>query len=115
MNPDETTDIPADRLKTLATTAQDKAQTALKAGQTYARENPLALAAGALVVGILIGALCGNREPKRKETGKIAKELVDDIVSQFSHRLKDLKKQSRSTSSSLVDQFQGAGKKLKLW
>lgn len=111
MNPD----ISDDRIEDLAATAQEKAQYALRAGQSYAKENPLVLAAGALVFGIAIGALFGNREPKRKETGQAARELVDDIVSQFSHRLKDLKKQSCSSSSNILDQVQGAGKKLKWW
>ncbi len=115
MNPKTITDLPTDRLEALATSAQDKAKDALRVGQTYAKENPLVLTAGALAFGIAIGVLCAHREPKRKETGQAAKELVDDIVSQFSHRLNDFKKQSRCSSSSLLEQFQGAGKKLKWW
>ncbi len=116
MKPDEMTDITKEKLDSLTTTAQNKAKEALQASQSYAKENPMVLAVGALIFGIAIGALCStNREPKRKQSGKAARALVDDIVSQVSHRLNEFKKQSNCSPSSLLEQVQGTGKKLKWW
>lgn len=117
MNPSDsenTPDTPAENLKALAASAQSKAQDALQAGQDYAKENPVVLIGGALVLGIVIGLLCGHREPKRKETTEIARDLLDDVLAQISDRLPNFKKAS-CCPSSILKGCQDAGKKLKWW
>jgi len=107
---DENPELP-EKIQDLATCAQQKAREAYEAGQKCARENPLAVLAGAVIVGVLIGLLCGSRPPKKKETSQAAKELVDDIVSQISGRIHSIKKPSCCSGDFLKD----VGNKIKWW
>ena len=108
-DPENTADTP--KLQDITAAAQVKAREALKSGQDYARENPAAVALGALVLGVVIGILCGQREPKRKDAAQVARDLVDDFISQVSGRLPDFKKQSCRASSLLKE----SGQKIKWW
>lgn len=100
-----------DKIQDLASSAQQKAREAYEAGQKCARENPLAVLGGALLLGVLIGLLCGSKPPKKKETSQAARELVDDIVSQISDRLPHFKKSNCCTGAFLKD----VGNKIKWW
>jgi len=107
-------DLAKDSLQEIASETQARAGEVLKSSQATVRENPLLFALGAFTVGMIIGSLCNVREPRRKDTSEVARDLVDDIVSRISDRLSNFKKQS-CCSSSLLGQCQHVGKKLKWW
>lgn len=108
--PDNTPDIPTENFPA---TAQHKAQQALQTGRDYARENPLVLAGCALVLGLVVGILCGYREPKRKDPAQAVRDVVDDVLAQISDGLSHLKKSAND--SSFLQHCQDASRKLKWW
>lgn len=107
----------AENVQAAALTAQDKAREAWSASQTYAKENPLIVIGGALLLGVIIGVLCGQQAPRRRETSEIARELVDDVMSQISDRLPRMPnfKKADFCPSALAEQAQRVGRKLKWW
>lgn len=107
MTPEENTPgLPSDPLPTPAEV--------LQSGQRYVKENPLVIAAFALLLGIVIGALCGHREPKSKDAAKVARAVLDDVIEGISGRLPAFKGKS-CCANSFLEHCQNAGKKLKWW
>ncbi len=116
-SPEETSKSAAENLQSAALTAQEKAREAWSVSQSYARENPLIVIGGALLLGVIIGILCGQQAPRRRETSEIARELVDDVMSQISERLPKMPnfKKMDFCPSALAEQAQRVGQKLKWW
>lgn len=111
---EDTPKTPAENFQAAAVAAQGKAREAWSVSQSYAKENPLVVIGGALLLGVIIGILCGQQTPRRRETSEIARELVDDVMSQISDRLPKFKK-ADFCPSALAEQAQRVGQKLKWW
>jgi hypothetical protein len=71
----------------IARLAQDRAKDAWQAGQECAQQNPLPMVLGALAIGVVVGVLCGRREPKPRDARRLAREFLGDAASRLTHRL----------------------------
>jgi hypothetical protein len=66
---------------------RDRARDVLQAGCDRARENPIPVVLGALLIGIGVGLLCGRHRSRPKGVGQMARELFGEVSSRISHRL----------------------------
>ncbi len=77
-----------ERAGELGTTAKVRAREARGGLERMMHENPLALAAGAAVIGLALGMLLPETEPERRVMGSTRDQLVDR-VSDVAGRVKD--------------------------
>ena len=77
-----------ERAGELTTTARERARDARGGLQRMMHENPLALAAGAAVIGLALGMLLPETEPERRVMGATRDQLADR-VSTVADRVKD--------------------------
>lgn len=106
---------PADKLKAAVETAQAKAKQALQTGQDYVRSNPVPVALGALVVGVVLGALLAPRPRKPADPVQSVRDWLEESLSDISHRIPDVKKRACGLSHDVRDQVSDLGRKLKIW
>jgi hypothetical protein len=66
---------------------RERAQEAMRAGRECAQQNPVPVVLGALAIGVIVGLLCGRREPKPRDAGQLAREFFEDAASRLAHRL----------------------------
>ena len=111
-----TTDEFGEEAGALASSAQEKAREAFRAGSDYVRENPVPIIIGAVIFGAVLGALLVPREPRRQRDARhIARELLETVYDDLSDKLPQLKKQAITTRDSIADRVQELGQKLKWW
>jgi|GEM_PF-5283652 hypothetical protein len=67
--------------------ARDRAQQALRTGCERARENPIPVVLGALLIGVAVGLLCGRHRSQPREVGQMARELFDEMSARLARRL----------------------------
>jgi hypothetical protein len=101
----------ADDAGRLAAIAQNRAQEALRASRDYTRENPVPIVLGALLIGVVVGVLCGRREPKPKEASQIARDLVEETLSRMAERLPAWKRRD-ARPDSIRDGLTSIGRKI---
>lgn len=89
--PENLPDSSHDDVQSFVTSAQEKASDTLDVSKDYIRENPLIVALGAFVLGVLIGLLCRSHETERREPSRVARDFADDIFAQISDRLPHLR------------------------
>lgn len=104
----------ADDAGRLVGSARNHAQDALRAGRDYTKENPLPIIAGALLIGVTVGVLCGRREPKPKDASQMARELVEEAFARVADRLPALKRLD-ACPESLRGGLSSLGRKLRWW
>ncbi len=116
--PDTGGDISPDDMADFTQRAQDKTCDLLKCGTDYVKENPLPSVLGALLIGAAIGALVIRRE-REQEADKLhtALQWIEDTYSHLADKIPQQKKRffSCNQPSSLLEQAQDMGKKLKWW
>lgn len=112
---DESTDSPRDQVQHVLSTAQDRAQEALRSGGEYVRENPIPTVIGALVIGLALGALLCPRSRREPDPVQSAREWLEDAMEEISNRIPKAKKQAYNAQSCISDHVQDLGKKLKFW
>jgi len=90
----------------IARLTQDRVKGAWNSGRECARHNPLSMVLGALAIGVLVGLLCGRREPKPRDTRQLAKDFLEDAAGRLTHRL-----HLDTASHHLRDQWSSLGRK----
>src|SRR4029450_9620702 len=77
-----------ERAGELKSSAKQRARDARGGLERMMQENPLALAAGAAVIGLALGMLLPETEPERRVMGP-ARDQIADRVSNVADRVKD--------------------------
>lgn len=77
-----------ERAGELGTSARESARDARGGMERMMKENPLAIAAGAVVIGLALGMLLPETEPERRVMGP-ARDQIADKVSNVADRVKD--------------------------
>lgn len=90
----------------VARVAKERAKEVWQAGQEQTRQNPLPIVLGALAIGVVVGLLCGRREPKPRDARQLAREFLEDAAGRLAHRL-----HLESAPSHLRDQWAGLSRK----
>jgi ElaB/YqjD/DUF883 family membrane-anchored ribosome-binding protein len=95
-----------ERAGELGGTARAKAREARGGLEQMVRDNPLALAAGAAILGLALGMLVPETEPERRVMGE-AREQLGERVSAVADRVKDAAAEAgREVKETVRDEFE---------
>jgi hypothetical protein len=90
----------------IARLTRDRAQKVWHAGQERTQQNPIPIVLGALAIGVVVGLLCGRREPKPRDARQLARDFLEDAAGRLAHRL-----HLESAPGQLCDRFASLGRK----
>jgi hypothetical protein len=95
--------------------AQNTGEEALRTGERYLRENPIAIVLLTLLVGVVLGALLRPTPRKEPDPVQAVRDWFEKAFQEFIAKLPAATKQMRSIQAEVMDRAGGLRKKLGLW